>query len=1210
MKKLLALCLTVVLVLAMMPIIGASAAGQATFSVGNVTGAPGDEVTVPVSIDTNPGLTFAQVMIGYDASALEIVNIEKLTLAGKPASHGPLTANPIAVTWADGLADTTDTGVIANITFKIKDDAATGDYTLTVEGVQENTFNLAYEDVPFTTVNGTITVESNAVEPPVIDGLTFIVGNATGAAGEEVVVPVEIAGNPGITFAQVMIGYDAEALEIVNIEKLTLAGKPASHGPLTANPIAVTWADGLADTTENGVIANITFRIKDGASGTYTLTAEGVQENTFNLAYEDVPFTTINGTITVGASSCVHEWVEEIDDKYLVSAATCENKAIYNVSCSLCGVAGDIAFEAGELAAHTLVEVVEDKYLATDATCTAKATYYKNCSVCGEVSDETFESGDVAAHTWAEVVDDKYLASAATCTAKATYYKSCSVCEAAGTETFEAGEFAAHTPTKVVDDKYFATEATCENKATYYTSCSVCGEALDATFEAGELAEHAYGEWNVVKEATTTETGLKEKVCSVCGDIVSEEIPMLSTEECTHEWVEVVDDKYLASAATCTTKATYYKSCSLCETAGTETFEAGELAPHTAAQIVDDKYLATEATCENKATYYTSCSVCGEKLDATFEAGELAEHTYGEWNVTKEPTESETGLKEKECSVCGDKVTEEIPVLTPSISEVIFAAGEVVGAPGEEVTVEISINENPGITFAQVMVGYDADALEVIAITPVTFAGTDASFGPTTANPVKITWENNLENITETGVIATITFKIKDSAAAADYALTVSADPDFVLDTAVNNVPFTVVDGAIKVHNHNWVEVVEDKYFAAEATCTAKATYYKSCSVCDKASDVTFETGELLDHTAAQVVDGKYLATEATCIEKATYYTSCSVCGEQLDATFEAGEVNADNHAGEKTTHAAVESTCTVQGNAEYVTCNDCGAIVEGSDAKLPLAPHTWAEIVSDEYLVSAATCTAKAVYNKSCSACGVAGTETFEAGELLAHTWVEVVDDEYLVSAATCTAKAVYNKSCSACDAVSDETFEVGEVLAHTWAEVVDEKYLVSEATCEAKAVYNKSCSVCGEANDETFEAGELAAHVLEKNEAVDATCTATGSIENWTCSVCEKIFSDAEATEEITAEDTVVEKIDHNYGEWKVVTEATTVDKGSKEKVCSVCGDKVTEEIPVLEAPEKPEGDGTQTSPTTNDVNIFVVVSMIMALVAAAAVVLKKKA
>lgn len=38
-------------------------------------------------------------------------------------------------------------------------------------------------------------------------------------------------------------------------------------------------------------------------------------------------------------------------------------------------------------------------------------------------------------------------------------------------------------------------------------------------------------------------------------------------------------------------------------------------------------------------------------------------HSWGEWNTTKEPTTTETGLKERECSVCGESQTEELAVL-------------------------------------------------------------------------------------------------------------------------------------------------------------------------------------------------------------------------------------------------------------------------------------------------------------------------------------------------------------------------------------------------------------------------------------------------------------------------------------------------------------------------------------------------------------------
>ncbi len=39
-----------------------------------------------------------------------------------------------------------------------------------------------------------------------------------------------------------------------------------------------------------------------------------------------------------------------------------------------------------------------------------------------------------------------------------------------------------------------------------------------------DVSAHTFGEWNVTKEATATEAGSREKVCSVCGYQVVEEI--------------------------------------------------------------------------------------------------------------------------------------------------------------------------------------------------------------------------------------------------------------------------------------------------------------------------------------------------------------------------------------------------------------------------------------------------------------------------------------------------------------------------------------------------------------------------------------------------------------------------------------------------------------------------------------------------------------
>lgn len=99
----------------------------------------------------------------------------------------------------------------------------------------------------------------------------------------------------------------------------------------------------------------------------------------------------------------------------------------------------------------------------------------------------------------------------------------------------------------------------------------------------------------------------------------------LTSEPEAHSYSEVVDDKYLASEATCMNVAVYYKSCK-CGKMSTETFTYGEkdLTNHVFDQEVeDDQYIAHAADCTHKLTYYKSC-VCGACGNTdTFEVGDV-----------------------------------------------------------------------------------------------------------------------------------------------------------------------------------------------------------------------------------------------------------------------------------------------------------------------------------------------------------------------------------------------------------------------------------------------------------------------------------------------------------------------------------------------------------------------------------------------------------
>jgi uncharacterized protein YjdB len=76
---------------------------------------------------------------------------------------------------------------------------------------------------------------------------------------------------------------------------------------------------------------------------------------------------------------------------------------------------------------------------------------------------------------------------------------------------------------------------------------------------------------------------------------------------------------------------------------------------------------------------------------------------------------------------------------------------------------------------------------------------------------------------------------------------------------------------------------------------------------------------------------------------------------------------------------------------------------------------------------------------------------------------------------------------------------------------------------------------------------------HKLIKVDAIEATCTEKGNIEYWTCSDCEKLFSDETAMTEINVEDTVITEHGHKYGEWTVTIPATCETDGEELQVCS---------------------------------------------------------
>ena len=220
-------------------------------------------------------------------------------------------------------------------------------------------------------------------------------------------------------------------------------------------------------------------------------------------------------------------------------------------------------------------QVITDEYKATDATCTEKATYYYSCE-CGEKGTKTFTSGNALGHSFTNYVSDNN----ATCTQDGTKTAKCDHKGCHETDTIaDAGSKLPHTFDKqVANEKYLASSATCTEKATYYYSCE-CGEKGTETFTSGNALGHSFTNYVSDNNATCMQDGTKTAVCDRDG--CNEKDTVTDTDsKLSHTFdKQVANEKYLASAATCTEAAKYYYSCS-CGEKGTETFAYGSTTNH------------------------------------------------------------------------------------------------------------------------------------------------------------------------------------------------------------------------------------------------------------------------------------------------------------------------------------------------------------------------------------------------------------------------------------------------------------------------------------------------------------------------------------------------------------------------------------------------------------------------------------------------------
>ena len=699
------------------------------------------------------------------------------------------------------------------------------------------------------------------------------------------------------------------------------------------------------------------------------------------------------------------------------------------------------------------------------------------------------------------------------------------------------------------------TPADCTNNAVYYLSCA-CGEVStnDAdTFTAANTAlDHDWGAWTQNSDEKT------------------------HTRACKRDGTHTETKDCHGGTATCTAKAV----CTVCGG------EYGEMAPHSfTAEKAEAQYLKSAATCTEKAVYYKSCAVCGTSSkgtadEATFESGNALDHNWGAWTPDGEGTHKRVCTHDashvetdgctygdwstnqdshwKTCTVCGGEA-ERLNHADPDCNHFCDTCG-----------IKMTEHDFTGETAITALLYKEANCLspalyyKSCKICMLSSKGTasEATFASGEKNPDRHAEEPGdwqLDGDSHWRFYTCCQLEVDRGAHQGG-----TADCLAPALCEVCQHPYG------ELGPHHFVDQVNEYRLKSAATCTSPAVYYQSCSTCGAQGTETFTNGEPLGHDygawtsnedgthtrtckhdashtetenchggtatctekaicedcnaaygelaahdfTAETAEEQYLKSAATCTEKAVYYKSCVACGLSSEGT-------------------ADEATF-FSGNA---LDHDWGAWTQNSDEKTHTrickrdASHTETENCHG----GTATCTHKAV----CTVCGG------EYGEMAAHSFTaEKAEAQYLKSAATCTEKAVYYKSCAACGLSSkgtadEATFFSGNALDHdygAWTSNEDGTHTRickhdashtetnnctgGKATCKDKA----KCEVCG------GEYGELDAknHTnLKHFPAKAATKTTEGNIEYWYCSGCKKYYKDTTATQEIKQADTVTAKL-----------------------------------------------------------------------------------
>ena len=766
-KRFLALLLFAAMFIQMLPA-AAFAAGtsQPTLAFSGASATVGDEVVISLKIKDNPGLVALELALQYDRDRLTLVKVEDKGLITSPTHTPDVNVYPYMLTWEDGLKpDQTADGVLAELTFQIKETAAAGEAKVWAEIT--SAYNANLEDLTFVCETGFVRVsDHNWGETDYLwsaDNGTCTakrVCSDEGCSAEETetvntkaeTLPPTCTEDGKTVFTAV---FQNEAFESQRKETVG----QAALGHRWSNP-SYTWSDDYRACTaqRSCTVSGCQEKETEDAEVAVAISPEtGAQ--IFTATFSNAAFVT---QIYTG---------EEQGRLVVATAAGCVGEEL-EVTVSLEG-------NPGIIAAELFVDYDSEKLVLKKAQSGALLT--------------DFISGDN------QSADPYYLA-------WDDSYRTTDMAEDGVLVTL----FFAIRDDCTVGDEAVITLSGWKAHNNNLDSVSFLTEAGKITVDGHVWSEPTY-QWNVENTACTA-----ARVCQMGCGTTEKESAAASMEttapSCDKDGAITYTAQFENTAFAPQTKVVT-GDLAAGHTWGTPvyTWSADQRTCIAERRCTADNPACNgverETVTASMKVIDASCTVPGKKISTAVFANGAFTTQMCETVITAEHrwivSGSADGAVIYTCRVCGEQKSNAVSAADP-VLRVSDAAGEA----GDEVEVTISMENNPGIVSMFLELHYDHKKLSLVTVADQQLLPNGTHSGNLSDNPYSLYWEDSTaaENVISNGVLAKLTFKILDTAEAGNTLVSLQYGTDDIYNYDVENVCFAIDNGMVEVKEKEKVD--------------------------------------------------------------------------------------------------------------------------------------------------------------------------------------------------------------------------------------------------------------------------------------------------------------------------------------------------------------------------------------------------------------------